>query len=203
MVHAASGSHKPTNLSQSAVFPKGLRFDAPVARGLWWAPFNLYKAPVCIKPLQPPWRAREKISPFGGWRHHLRPVGKRVTGFSVAQGLPMNPVPLPPRKRWDNKASRDYYLKGGTMHSTGCCAPAQRGKGGAVRHQRGRSHRRRLITVMLFITYEIKGRHRADFPLRGKWCAAPIGVYFHGPKPGCLVFHLHLFSMVLFSCIFF
>ena len=27
-------------------------------------------------------------APFGGWRHHLSPVGKRVTGFSVAQGLP-------------------------------------------------------------------------------------------------------------------
>ena len=35
--------------------------------------------------------------------HHLCPGGKRVTGFSVAQGLPTNPVPLPPRKRWHNK----------------------------------------------------------------------------------------------------
>ena len=25
-------------------------------------------------------------SPFGGWRHHLCPGGKRVTGFSVACG---------------------------------------------------------------------------------------------------------------------
>ena len=38
--------------------------------------------------------------PFGGWRHHLCPGGKRVTGFSVAQGLPTNPVPLPPQLRW-------------------------------------------------------------------------------------------------------
>jgi len=30
------------------------------------------------------------------------PKGKRVTGFSVAQGLPTNPVPLPPRKREQN-----------------------------------------------------------------------------------------------------
>ena len=42
-------------------------------------------------------------APFGGWRHHLRPSGKRVTGFSVAQGLPTNPVPLP------------RPLRGGTM----------------------------------------------------------------------------------------
>ena len=38
--------------------------------------------------------------PFGGWRHHLCPGGKRVTGFSVAQGLPTNPVPLPPQLYW-------------------------------------------------------------------------------------------------------
>ena len=31
-------------------------------------------------------------APFGGWRHHLRHGVKRVTGFSVAQGLPTNPV---------------------------------------------------------------------------------------------------------------
>ena len=35
-------------------------------------------------------------SPFGGWRHHLCHGVKRVTGFSVTQGLPTNPVPLPP-----------------------------------------------------------------------------------------------------------
>ena len=58
------------------------------------------------KPLQPgfargktgkPPFGRGKAAPFGGWRHHLCPGGKRVTGFSVAQGLPTNPVPLPPR----------------------------------------------------------------------------------------------------------
>ena len=55
------------------------------------------------------------------------PKGKRVTGFSVAQGLPTNPVPLPPRKRWQNKAPRNNYRISGTKQSTGCCAPAQRG----------------------------------------------------------------------------
>ena len=39
-------------------------------------------------------------TPFGGWRHHFCPGGKRVTGFSVAQGLPTNPVPLPPQRSW-------------------------------------------------------------------------------------------------------
>ena len=50
-------------------------------------------------------------SPFGALRHHLCPGGKRVTGFSVAQGLPTNPVPLPPRKRWDNKIVENPFTQ--------------------------------------------------------------------------------------------
>ena len=34
-----------------------------------------------------------------------------------------------------------------------------------------------------------KAERRANFPLRGKWCAAPKGVHFHRAKPGCTVFH--------------
>ncbi len=36
-----------------------LKFDAPSARGLWWAPLKRRGA-IIIKPLQPPWRAKEK-----------------------------------------------------------------------------------------------------------------------------------------------
>ena len=45
--------------------------------------------------------------------------------------------------------------------------PLLRGEGGAVRHQRGKSHRRWLITVMLVTTYDVKAKHRANLPLRG------------------------------------
>ena len=39
-----------------------------------------------------------------------------------------------------------------------------RGEGGAVRHQRGESHRRWLIDVMLFMPYDIESQSRnADF----------------------------------------
>ena len=31
--------------------------------------------------------------------------------------------------------------------------------------------------------------HRADFPLRGKWCAAPKGVHFQRAKPGLHVLY--------------
>ena len=150
---------------------KGLKFDAPSARRWWWAPFKSLKAPVCIKPLQPgfargktdkpPLRARKSVPPCP--LRGTSPKGKRVTGFSVAQGLPTNPVPLPPRKRWQNKALRNNYLISGTKQSTGCCAPAQRGGKGTRfvgerqrpenrvtrftpwqrwcrRHQRGESH---------------------------------------------------------------
>ena len=34
-----------------------------------------------------------------------------------------------------------------------------------------------------------KAERRADFPLRGKWCAAPIGVHFHRAQPGLPVFY--------------
>ena len=51
-------------------------------------------APLWIKPLQPGF-ARGKSAPPCPLRG-TSPEGKRVTGFSVAQGLPTNPVPLPP-----------------------------------------------------------------------------------------------------------
>ena len=53
-------------------------------------------APLMIKPLQPPC-GRGKSIPLWWLRHHLCHGVKRVTGFSVAPGLPTNPVPLPPR----------------------------------------------------------------------------------------------------------
>ena len=41
--------------------------------------------PLIIKPYNRA-DARWKCAPFGGWRHHLYPKGKHVTGFSVAFG---------------------------------------------------------------------------------------------------------------------
>ena len=41
---------------------------------------------------------------------------------------------------------------------------APRGEGGAVRHQRGESHRRWLITVVLTMSYDTESKSRnADF----------------------------------------
>ncbi len=51
------------------------------------------------KTREPPWRAMEKRPPLVAAPPPL-PKGKRVTGFSVAQRLPRNPVPLPPQLRW-------------------------------------------------------------------------------------------------------
>ena len=34
-----------------------------------------------------------------------------------------------------------------------------------------------------------EAERKANFPLRGKWCAAPKGVHFLRAKPGCTVFH--------------
>ncbi len=45
--------------------------------------------------------------------------------------------PPSPRRRWDNKAPRSCNLISCSKQSMGCCAPAQRGKGGAVRPPKG------------------------------------------------------------------
>ena len=46
-----------------------LRFDAPIARGLWYAP-SKKKGAIMIKPLQPrPWRERKTSKPrFARWK---------------------------------------------------------------------------------------------------------------------------------------
>ena len=75
-------------------------------------------------------------TPFGGWRHHLCPGGKCVTGFSVAQGLPTNPVPLPPRfavGRWVlGGVPHDFNGKRREAYFVPCIeeSPAQPDKGG-------------------------------------------------------------------------
>ena len=44
--------------------------------------------------------------------------------------------------------------------------PLSGGEGGAVSHQRGESHRRRLIDVMLIMSYDTESKsHNADFIL--------------------------------------
>ena len=49
------------------------------------------------------------------------------------------------------------------------------GEGGAVRHQRGESHRRWLIEVMLFITYDMESQSRnADFIICGEAAATTL-----------------------------
>ena len=54
------------------------------------------------------------------------------------------------------------------------CPTTQWGEGGAVRHQRGESHRRWLITVVLIITYDTESKSRnADFMLIAQGAIPP------------------------------
>ena len=46
-----------------------------------------------------------------------------------------------------------------------------------------------LAVLCIEVLMRPKAERRANFPLRGKWCAAPKGVHFHRAKPGCTVFH--------------
>ena len=78
--------------------------------------------------------AREMRSPFGGWCHHLRPGGKRVTGFSVVYDSLRIQFPCHLRKRCDYKTfttglrpreNKPNSLRSLENHTT---APLARGK---------------------------------------------------------------------------
>ncbi len=88
-----------------AIAPRVLRFDAPPARGLWWAPYIYRRRPLMIKPnnrafargktIQPPCGRRKCIPPLVAGATTL-PVGSMSLDSRVAYSSPMNPVPLPP-----------------------------------------------------------------------------------------------------------
>ena len=109
------------------------------------------------------------VSPFGGWRHMDKPLwglrvqapfGARVLsfvccapndGFGPQSGLVQRGVLYAAAWGSENLYNRPA---GEEMHSPF----------GAVRHQRGESHRRWLIDVMLFMTYDTESQSRnADF----------------------------------------
>ena len=137
-------------------------------------------------------RTISAFSPFGGWRHHLA-RWEACHWIRGSRGSPMNPVPLPPPqfggaakgKRLNGQARRltSPHLEVLCRTSTGdykaplCCELLMKGllfrallshrsarEGGAVRHQRGESHRRWLIDVMLIMSYDTESKSRnADF----------------------------------------
>ena len=80
-----------------AIAPRVLRFDAPPARGLWWAPYIYRRRPLMIKPnnrafargktIQPPCGRRKCNPPLVAGATTL-PGGKHVTGFA-GRGAPL------------------------------------------------------------------------------------------------------------------
>ena len=65
------------------------------------------------------------------------PGGKRVTGFSVAQGLPTNPVPLPPRCAGAQQPVLTIEKLMDEMPRGALLSHRLRGEGGGANHQRG------------------------------------------------------------------
>ena len=64
-----------------AIAPRVLKFDAPLARGLWWGAYELIEGASLYKTFTTALRARKCIPPFGGWRHMNKPLwGLRVDG---------------------------------------------------------------------------------------------------------------------------
>ena len=105
-------------------------------------------------------------SPFGGWRHHLSPSMRGhykaplCCELLTKRGLAVLYCPTAPR--WQGNTIR----KGAKRPENRVTRfPAGR-EGGAVRHQRGKSHRRWLITRMLIMLYDTESQSRnADFIL--------------------------------------
>ena len=96
-----------------AIAPRVLRFDAPPARGLWWAPYIYRRRPLMIKPnnrafargktIQPPCGRRKCIPPLVAGATTL-PGGKHVTGFAGLLQLPYESSSFAtPAVRWGGK----------------------------------------------------------------------------------------------------
>ena len=88
-----------------AIAPRVLRFDAPPARGLWWAPYIYRRRPLMIKPNNRAFARGKTIQPPAGVGNAFPlwwlapppcPVGSMSLDSRVACSSPMNPVPLPP-----------------------------------------------------------------------------------------------------------
>ena len=136
-------------------------------------------------------------TPFGGWRHHLCPGGKHVTGFSGRCCSPTNPV------RWCNSSSFATPLKRGALwtldiavnlrveqqrrenHTTGL-HPWEMHPFCRLQRRLPRKGRFALHFAYRFIS-STEAERKANFPLRGKPREAGIGVHFHRAEgPVCL-----------------
>ena len=103
-------------------------------------PRELYSTALCVSRMgyasqpklasslhnkRPSFYSADRLGRYGALRRHF------VCRLSAAAPLWWLTPPPSPRKRWDNKAPRTLVFISGSRNSTGCCAPAQRGKGGA------------------------------------------------------------------------
>ena len=104
----------------------------------------------------PPYGGKTIQPGFAHGKQANRPYGRRKRA---------SPLPASrdfPRKRWQNKAPRTLVFISSSRYSTGCCAPAQRGKGGAEGTKGGKAAVRRLITVMYFLLMNLKTSSRTQ-----------------------------------------
>ena len=117
-----------------------------------------------LKPLQPPWRARENKQTA------LRAGENRTTAPLARGNAPLLPPAAASAPR--ESVSRDFQVAVLPYKSRSLATPE-----GEI-----------LAALCFEMLMRTNAERRANFPLRGKWCAAPIGVHFHRAKPGCLVF---------------
>ena len=97
-----------------------LRFDGPLARGLWW-------------------RLRRKFIKVSvtGLAFCVIWHDKHSADWLAALASPYPAAPDFPLFRGQNKTPRNTLFISGSTVSTGYCATSKRGKGGGASHQRG------------------------------------------------------------------
>ena len=94
------------------------------------------------------------ISPFGGWRHYLSaPLGS-VSLNSQSPTVPCESSSLATSSKGHYKPVLTIESHMGRLPRGALLSHRSAGEGGAVRHQRGESHRRWLIIVMRIKLYD-------------------------------------------------
>ena len=130
------------------IAPRVLRFDAPPARGLLWAPYIYRRRPLMIKPSQPGFRPWENHTTALRARKCIPPLVAGATTFPPRSGGTITRAYC--RAAYEESASRCFIL------------PPKQGE--VRRSRKGGGERSEPIRRMLFMPYDIESQSRnADF----------------------------------------
>ena len=100
-----------------AIAPRVLRFDAPPARGLWWAPYIYRRRPLMIKPNNRAFVRGKTIQPPCGRRKCIPPLVAGAITFSPLRGGTITRAYC--RAIYEESVSRCFILSPGCGEKSG------------------------------------------------------------------------------------